>query len=137
MLAYGGVHGAFIAVAVAAQIAVDLDLPAQALSDLAVTSNGAIRQLVYPVFGLFSVLFVVAVWTRQTAYPRWLALCSPATFFRRARAAVQSPARKLTIGGRRWLFELDNRGLFYLGNRCSLDSSGVNIDVARGLGMAG
>ena len=81
MLAYGVVHGAFIAVAVAAQIAVDLDLPAQALSALAVTSNDAIRQLVYPVFGLFSVLFVVAVWTRQTAYPRWLALCSPATFF--------------------------------------------------------
>ena len=81
MLAYGVVHGAFIAVAVAAQIAVDLDLPAQALSALAVTSNDAIRQLVYPVFVLFSVLFVVAVWTRQTAYPRWLALCSPATFF--------------------------------------------------------
>ena len=48
-----------------------------ALAGLAITANNALRFVAYVPFGIFSVVFIVAVWGRKTWYPRWFVLFCP------------------------------------------------------------
>ncbi len=77
VIAYGVVHGNYIAIAATAQLAVEHGLDMAAATSLAVLSNEWLRWLVYPVFALLSVLFVWQVWQRHTRYPRWMLLFFP------------------------------------------------------------
>ena len=77
LVAYGVVHGNYIAIAATAQLAVQHGLDMAAATNLAVRSNEMLRWVVYPVFGLLSVLFVWQVWQRHTRYPRWMLLFFP------------------------------------------------------------
>ncbi len=78
MIAYGVVHGAYIAIAVSAKTAVGLGLAPDSLAGLAITANNALRSVAYVPFGIFSIVFLVAVWARKTLYPRWFVLFCPA-----------------------------------------------------------
>jgi hypothetical protein len=77
MIAYGVVHGAYIAIAVSAKNAELLGMAPDSLTALAVTANNALRSVTYVPFGIFSIVFLVAVWARKTSYPRWFVLFCP------------------------------------------------------------
>ena len=77
VIAYGVVHGNYIAIAATAQLAVEHGLDMATATSLAVSSNEMLRWVVYPVFALLSVLFVWQVWQRYTRYPRWMLLFFP------------------------------------------------------------
>jgi len=77
MIAYGIVHGAYVAIAVAAQNASAAGLPPDAFTELAIAANNALRQITYLPFAVFTLLFIPAVWMRRTHYPRWMLLFSP------------------------------------------------------------
>jgi hypothetical protein len=81
MISYGVVHGAYIAIATSAKNAADLGLPPDSLSGLAIAANDALRYMTYLPFGIFTVLFIPAVWKRNTHYPRWILLFSPILLF--------------------------------------------------------
>ncbi|MEM7356895.1 MAG: DUF6796 family protein, partial [Acidobacteriota bacterium] len=90
MIAYGVVHGAYVAIATSAKNAAALGLPPGAAVDLAVQANDALRLTAYLPFGIFTIFFGFAVWTRRTYYPRWFLLFSPILPF---------AAQDLIVGG--------------------------------------
>ena len=71
-IAYGVVHGAFVAIATSSKLAVENDLNLSQATLLAVEANNILRSIVYPIFGLLSFLFITQVWKRKTLYPRWI-----------------------------------------------------------------
>ena len=73
-IAYGVVHGAFVAIATSSKLAVENDLNLNQATLLAVEANNILRSIVYPIFGLLSFLFITQVWKRKTLYPRWICL---------------------------------------------------------------
>ena len=77
MIAYGVIHGAFIAIATSAKSAVELGMAANALVGLARDANDALRAVVYIPFAIFTCLFIPLVWMRKTLYPRWIVFLSP------------------------------------------------------------
>ncbi len=81
MIAYGVIHGAYVAIAVAARNAAQAGLPPEAMTDLATAVNNALRNITYLPFGIFTVLSIPAVWTGETRYPRWVLLFSPIVLF--------------------------------------------------------
>ena len=81
MISYGIVHGVYIAIAASAQNAVAVGLPPDSLTELAITANSALRQLTYLPFAIFTVVFIPAVWTKKTYYPRWVIIFSPIFMF--------------------------------------------------------
>jgi len=81
MIAYGVIHGAFVAIATSAKNALELGLPANALTELARDANNALRTIVYIPFIIFTCLFTPLVWMKKTLYPRWLILVSPVVLF--------------------------------------------------------
>ena len=76
-IAYGVVHGAFVAIATSSKLAVENDLNLNQAILLAVEANNILRSIVYPIFGLLSFLFITQVWKRKTLYPRWILLFFP------------------------------------------------------------
>lgn len=76
-IAYGVVHGAFVAIATSSKLAVENDLNLNQATLLAVEANSILRSIVYPIFGLLSFLFITQVWKRKTLYPRWILLFFP------------------------------------------------------------
>ena len=76
-IAYGVVHGAFVAIATSSKLAVENDLNLSQATLLAVEANNILRSIVYPIFGLLSFLFFTQVWKRKTLYPRWILLFFP------------------------------------------------------------
>jgi len=101
MITYGVVHGAFVAIATSARIAVELGMSADAYTSLAVTANNALRLLAYIPFGVFTLLFVVTVWQKQSCYPRWVILFTPAIPFLLSGVITESldGAWRVIIGG--------------------------------------
>ena len=77
MIAYGVIHGAYVAIAVSAKNAVAAGMAPDSLAALASATNNALRNLVYLPFGVFTVLFIPTVWLKSTFYPRWMILFSP------------------------------------------------------------
>jgi len=76
-IAYGIVHGAYIAIAATARLAVQNQIDVEAATALAVQANDMLRLFIYPIFGLLSYLFITRVWSRKTLYPRWMILFFP------------------------------------------------------------
>jgi hypothetical protein len=81
MIAFGVVHGAYIAIATSAKNATALGVAPEDLTELAISANNALRLLAYIPFGIFSLVFIIAVWKKNTYYPRWIILFSPITPF--------------------------------------------------------
>jgi hypothetical protein len=81
MLAYGIVHGAYMAIAISAQNASALGADMQALTQLPIAANNALRTITYIPFGIFTLLFIPAVWMRRSFYPRWVLLFHPIILF--------------------------------------------------------
>ena len=77
MVAYGIIHGAYVAIATSAQIAGEMGLPPGDLTELAVAVNQALRYLVYLPFAVFTIGFTISVWRKRTYYPRWMLIFSP------------------------------------------------------------
>ncbi|RLD88350.1 MAG: hypothetical protein DRJ09_08580 [Bacteroidetes bacterium] len=72
LTAYGIVHGAYVAIAVSAKLAVQHKLDLETTTELASSANNLLRLFVYPAFAVFSYFFIVAVWKKKTYYPRWI-----------------------------------------------------------------
>jgi len=77
LIGYGVVHGAYIAIATTAKIAVQYQLNMASVTRLATEVNNTIRMLIYPLFAILSVVFIQQVWTRKTLYPRWILFFFP------------------------------------------------------------
>ena len=76
-ISYGVIHGAFVAIATSSKLAIQNNLDLNESVLLASEANNALRLLVYPIFGLLSVLFIYQVWKKNTLYPRWIILFFP------------------------------------------------------------
>ncbi len=75
--AYGVVHGAYVAIAVSAKLAVQHHLDLKAATELATAANNLLRLFVYPAFAIFSYFFITEVWKKKTHYPRWILFFFP------------------------------------------------------------
>ena len=71
-ISYGVVHGAFVAIATSSKLAIENNLDLNDSVALANEANNTLRLIVYPIFGLLSILFITQVWKRKTLYPRWI-----------------------------------------------------------------
>lgn len=78
-IAYGVIHGAFVAIAAAAKLAAEHQLDLDQSIALAREANDLLRLFVYPIFALVSLLFITQVWKGKTLYPRWILLFYPLT----------------------------------------------------------
>jgi len=76
-ISYGVVHGAFVAIATSSKLAIENNLNLNEAVLLASEANNILRLLVYPIFGLLSILFISQVWKKNTLYPRWIILFFP------------------------------------------------------------
>ncbi len=76
-ISYGVVHGAFVAIATSSKLAIQNNLNLNEAVSLASEANNMLRLIVYPIFGLLSILFITQVWKRKTLYPRWIILFFP------------------------------------------------------------
>jgi len=77
LIAYGVVHGAYVAIAATAKLAVQNHLDMEAATLLAVQTNHLLRYFVYPPFAVLSAVFISQVWKRKTLYPRWIIIFFP------------------------------------------------------------
>ena len=77
LIAYGIVHGAYIAIATSAKLSVGYQLDMDAATSLAVSANETLRLFIYPLFAVLSIVFITQVWRRSTLYPRWMVLFFP------------------------------------------------------------
>jgi len=77
LTAYGIIHGAYVAIAATAKLAVEYQLDIEMATALASEINQTLRLFVYPLFALLSFLFIYQVWKRKTLYPRWIILFFP------------------------------------------------------------
>jgi hypothetical protein len=76
-ISYGVVHGAFVAIATSSKLVIQNNLDLNESILLASEANNVLRLLVYPIFGLLSILFITQVWKRKTLYPKWIILFFP------------------------------------------------------------
>ena len=72
LISYGVIHGAYVAIAATAKLAVQNNLDIETATTLASEANNLLRLLIYPIFGLFSIVFIAQVWKKKTLYPRWI-----------------------------------------------------------------
>ncbi len=77
LIAYGIVHGAYLAIATTAKLAGQYQLDIETATALASRTNQILRLLVYPIFVVLSYLFISQVWKRKTLYPRLIILFFP------------------------------------------------------------
>lgn len=102
LIGYGVVHGAYIAIAATAKIAVQYQLNIASVTRLATEVNNTIRMLIYPLFAVLSVVFIQQVWTRKTLYPRWILFFFPLLpflFQGLISDFLEGPLRVIIIGG--------------------------------------
>jgi len=76
-IAYGIVHGAYVAIAATSKVAVQNQLDIEVVTALASHVNHILRYFIYPFFALLSYLFISQVWKRKTLYSRWMILFFP------------------------------------------------------------
>jgi hypothetical protein len=72
LTAYGIVHGAYVAIAATAKLAVQHNLDLGMTTELASSANNLLRLFVYPAFAVFSYFFITEVWKKKTLFPRWV-----------------------------------------------------------------
>ena len=68
-ISYGVVHGAFVAIATSSKLAIENNLDLNDSVALANEANNTLRLIVYPIFGLLSILFITQVWKRKHSIP--------------------------------------------------------------------
>lgn len=76
-ITYGVVHGAYIAIATSAKIALENNLNLEETASLAKQANNVLRLFGYPIFAILSYAFVSEVWKKKTLYSRWVILFFP------------------------------------------------------------
>lgn len=76
-IAYGIVHAAYIGIATSAKLAFANQLDPQTSVILARNANEILRIIIYPIFGLLSVVFIFQVWRKKTHYPKWMVFFFP------------------------------------------------------------
>jgi len=81
LIAYGVIHGQYVAIATSAKLAIQNNLNLNEAISLALETNNTLRLLVYPFFALLSIVFISQVWQRKTLYPRWIILFFPLLSF--------------------------------------------------------
>ena len=77
LVSYGVIHGAYVAIATSAKLAVQNNLDMETATALATNTNNLLRLLIYPIFALLSLVFFAQVWKKKTLYPRWMILFFP------------------------------------------------------------
>ena len=77
LIAFGIVHGAFLAIATTAKLAIENNLDINNAVSLSEKINEILRLFVYPIFGILSILFISQVWRRKTLYPKWIIIFFP------------------------------------------------------------
>ena len=77
IISYGVVHGVFVAIATSSKLAIENNLNLNEAVSLASEANNMLRLIVYPIFGLLSILFISQVWKKNTLYSRWIILFFP------------------------------------------------------------
>ncbi|MFD0864032.1 DUF6796 family protein [Sungkyunkwania multivorans] len=77
LIAYGVIHGAFVAIATSAKLAIENGLDLKESVRLASDINDILRLFVYPLFAICSLIFIFQVWKKKTFYPRWMILFFP------------------------------------------------------------
>lgn len=77
LIAFGVVHGAFLAIATTSKLAIEHDLPIKNAVLLSEEINQVMRLFVYPLVGMLSILFISQVWKRKTLYPQWIIIFFP------------------------------------------------------------
>ena len=76
-IAYGIIHGAYIAIATTAKLSVQNNIDMMTATALATKTNNILRLFVYPFFIILSFVFITQVWKRKTLYPRWIIIFFP------------------------------------------------------------
>ena len=77
LTSYGVIHGAYVAIATTAKLAVLHNINIIDATALASEANQMLRILIYPIFALFSFVFIKEVWKKRTLYPRWIIFFFP------------------------------------------------------------
>ncbi len=76
-IAYGIVHAAYLAIAISAKLALANQLDMLSSVELARNANNMLRNIIYPIFALLSVVFITQVWRKKTRYPKWMVFAFP------------------------------------------------------------
>ena len=76
-ITYGVVHGAYVAIATSAKIALENNLNLEKTVSLAKEANNVLRLFGYPIFAIMSYVFISEVWKKRTLYSRWIILFFP------------------------------------------------------------
>jgi len=77
LIAYGVIHGAYVAIATSAKLSVQYHIDMASATALASKTNNILRLFVYPFFAVLSVVFITQVWKKKTLYPRWIIVFFP------------------------------------------------------------
>ena len=77
LIAFGIVHGAFLAIATTSKLATEHNLDIKEAALLSEKINEILRLFVYPMVGILSILFISQAWKRKTLYPRWIIFFFP------------------------------------------------------------
>src|SRR5690606_8672242 len=77
LIAFGIVHGAFLAIATTAKLAIENNLDINNAVSLSDKINEILRLFVYPISGILSILSISQVWRRKTLYPKWIIIFFP------------------------------------------------------------
>ena len=77
LVAYGVIHGAYVAIATTSKLAMQNNLDISQATMLASDANMLLRLFIYPVFAIFSFVFIKQVWQNKTHYPRWIIFFFP------------------------------------------------------------
>ncbi len=77
LIAFGIVHGAFLAIATTAKVSSEYNLDINEAVALSEKINDTLRLFIYPIVGILSILFISQVWKGKTIYPRWIIIFFP------------------------------------------------------------
>lgn len=77
LIAFGIVHGAFLAIATTAKLSAEYNIDINDAVALSERINYILRLFIYPIVGVLSILFISQVWKRNTLYPRWIIIFFP------------------------------------------------------------
>ena len=77
LIAFGIVHGAFLAIATTAKLATEHNLEINNAVYLSEKINETLRLFVYPLVGILSILFISQVLKGKTLYPKWIIIFFP------------------------------------------------------------
>ena len=97
LISYGVIHGAYVAIATSAKLALQNNLDIEQTTLLASETNNMMRLFIYPIFALMSYLFISEVWKKRTLYPRWIIIFFPLVTFLFKGAFVNIPNNSLWI----------------------------------------